>query len=193
MTKQSTVHDQPEELLAWLHSTPEERVASDLSKIKGSTDPLVVTWTKEFLESRDRDEFLWSLSWSDVRQLGRPGDISLVEITECQDPLCDVLVTGIVLRQENEKFVYLICSSETGWGSDGKAVSSPRLLRPTEFFSLLDQTQWLNSKEAVAAMEIEANVAIQEQVLEGDWPRLSITSLYPQAPQRFRDWLGSAL
>ncbi len=50
------MHEQPEELLAWLNSTPGKRVASDLSKIKGSTESLVVTWTKEFLASRDRDE-----------------------------------------------------------------------------------------------------------------------------------------
>jgi hypothetical protein len=176
----------PEEVSLWLSASQEETIVKDLCRScslgEGDAGELAKRLTSE-----DPEELLLEAGWSLPDRLGRPGDLTLVAIAECQDPLCGNMWSGLLLRKSDGVLSYIHCTGGESEGAPVLVTDSP--LSVTALLKLLDTTDWLNSKVALESLDTTSEGFCITSILGGEWPLLAIQSVYPEIVQEFRSWV----
>ncbi len=179
---------QPAEVRSWLAMTRPELVSSALQLLPNVSAEDVKQWTARILEG-DAEDILFEIGWSEIQVLGAPGDLTLVEVSECQDPLCGATVLGLVVRKTPDGFFYYQFTEGETQGT--LLASGHEILSEDEVLDILDKADWLDSNVTLDSADLPAGAAYAEKVTGGQWPLLSVTSVYPRIPDAFRMWVES--
>ena len=178
--------EQPAEVRSWLGMTRPELVSSALNLLPNVSAEDVNQWTSRLLEGDD-EELLFEIGWSEIQILGAPGDLTLVEVSECQDPLCGATALGLVVRKTPDGFFYYQVTEGEIQGT--LLTSSHEILSEKELLDLLEKTAWLDSNVTLDSADLPGGAACAEKVIGGPWPLLIVTSVYPSIPDAFRTWV----
>ena len=179
---------QPNELLRWLHSSQEERVAADLSLLPNAHPDEIEAWTGKLLKSEDLFSTLSEMGWADAQKLGLPGDLVLVKITSCADPLCPPIAAALLLRQVEHRLCYLMCSSETGLHDAIQVASISEPLGVSDLLALLEQHQWLRADLSLDALPIKTKHSHFGATVDEEFHLVEAGSIYPELSHAFRMW-----
>ena len=177
---------QPAEVVSWLGMTRPELVSNALHLLPNVSAEDVKQWTGRILEG-DAEDILFEIGWSEIQVLGAPGDLTLVEVSECQDPLCGVTLLGLVVRKTPDGFFYYQFTE--GETEGALLTSAHKILSEDELLDLLDKTDWLDSNVTLDSADLLGGAACAEKVIGGQWPLLIVTSVYPRIPDAFRTWV----
>lgn len=176
----------PSQLLEWLRTDTADAIQADLREFGISNDVERDLRTDRILKG-DAFEVLFQINWEDSHRLGRPGDLSLVTISECQDPLCGLNQTGLRLRKVESGLSYLQCSDGDAEGKELAFSQQP--LTINELTEVLRSSDWLGSKVALQSLDSCKEEFSVHHILDGEWAVLGIASIYPEIPPQFRCWV----
>jgi hypothetical protein len=180
--------EQPAEVRSWLGMTRPELVSSALNLLPNVSAEDVNQWAARILGG-DAEDLLLKIGWSETQSLGAPGDLTLVEVSECQDPLCGATLVGLVIRKTPDGFFYYQCTEGEIQGT--LLTSAHQILSEDQLLDLLEKTAWLDSDVTLDSADLPGGAASAEKVTGGQWPLLTVTSVYPRIPDAFRTWVES--